>query len=49
VAGQNRELIEKYSREATILALLGCAAIVIVYIIIHRRRKARRATACGCE
>jgi membrane protein DedA with SNARE-associated domain len=49
VAGQNRELIEKYSREATILALLGCAVIVIVYIIIHRRRKARRATACGCE
>ena len=49
VAGQNRELIEKYSREATILALLGCAVIVIVYIIIHRRRKARRATTCGCE
>lgn len=49
VAGQNRELIEKYSREATILALFGCAVIVIAYIIIHRRRKARRATACGCE
>jgi membrane protein DedA with SNARE-associated domain len=42
VAGQNRELIEKYSREATILALAGCAVIVITYIAIHRRRKARQ-------
>lgn len=49
VAGQNRELIEKYSREATVLAVAGCAVIVIVYIIIHRRRKARRTTAYGCE
>lgn len=49
VAGQNRELIEKYSREATIMAVVGCVVIVIVYIIIHRRRKARQTTACGCE
>jgi membrane protein DedA with SNARE-associated domain len=42
IAGQNRELIEKYSREATILALAGCVVIVIAYIIIHRRRKIRQ-------
>jgi membrane protein DedA with SNARE-associated domain len=42
VAGQNRDLIEKYSREATILALIGCVVIVAVYIVVHRRRKAAK-------
>ncbi len=42
VAGQNRELIEKYSREATILAVISCVVIVVAYIIIHRRRKAHQ-------
>ena len=44
VAGQNRDLIEKYSREATLLALASCVVIVIAYIIVHRRRKARQST-----
>lgn len=39
IAGQNRELIEKYSREATILTIAGCAVIIVAYIAIHRRRK----------
>ncbi len=41
VAGQNRDMIEKYSREATILALLGCAVVIVVYVIVHRRRNVR--------
>lgn len=45
VAGQNRHLIEKYSRGATVVALIGCAAVIIAYIVIHRRRKARQASA----
>lgn len=40
VAGQNQELIHRYSREATLIALAGCAAIIAVYVWIHRRRKA---------
>jgi membrane protein DedA with SNARE-associated domain len=38
VAGQNRELIEKYSRQGTIGALLLCAAIIAVYVCVHRRK-----------
>ncbi len=39
VAGQNQELIHRYSREATILAIAGCALLIAVYVWIHRRRK----------
>ncbi|MCC7300279.1 MAG: DedA family protein [Verrucomicrobia bacterium] len=45
VAGQNSELIQEYSREATILAVGSCVAIIIVYVIIHRRRKSRQSIA----
>ncbi|MCU0856943.1 MAG: DedA family protein [Pontiellaceae bacterium] len=45
VAGQNRALIEKYSREATILTVIGCVIIVVVYMMIQRRRKNRRLSA----
>ena len=44
-SGQNRELIEKYSREATVLAITGCIVIVIAYIIVRRQRKTRQTTA----
>jgi membrane protein DedA with SNARE-associated domain len=44
-AGQNHDLIEKYSREATVLALAGCAIIVVTYIAIHRKRKTATPTA----
>lgn len=43
LAGQNRALIEKYSREATIGALLFCAVVIAVYVALYRRKK-RRAT-----
>jgi membrane protein DedA with SNARE-associated domain len=43
VAGQNRALIEQYSRSATLWVLAGCAAIITLYVVIHRRRKARAA------
>lgn len=45
VAGENRDLIEKYSREGTILTLAGCVVVVLSYGMIHRRRKARRSRA----
>ncbi|MDD3276529.1 MAG: DedA family protein [Kiritimatiellales bacterium] len=45
VAGQNRELIEKYSREATVLTITGCVGIIIAYILIRRYLKARRSAA----
>jgi len=40
VAGQNRELIEKYSHQATILLLTSCAVILAVYVAVRRRRRA---------
>jgi membrane protein DedA with SNARE-associated domain len=43
VAGQNKELITRYSREATILAVLGCTALIAVYAYVHRRRNPRPA------
>ncbi len=41
VAGQNKELIEKYSKSAVAWALIAVAAIIAVYVVIHKRRKAR--------
>lgn len=40
VAGQNHELIEKYSKSATMWALAGVAILIAGYIWIHKRRKA---------
>ena len=39
VAGENQALIEKYSHQATISAVAGCAVIIAVYVWVHRRRK----------
>jgi membrane protein DedA with SNARE-associated domain len=45
VAGQNKDLITKYSREATVLALVSCAVMIAVYVVVHKRRKAAAAAA----
>lgn len=45
IAGQNKELIQQYSRSATLWVLALCAVVVAVYIQYHRRRKAIAATA----
>jgi membrane protein DedA with SNARE-associated domain len=39
VAGGNEELIHTYSREATIVLLFFCAALLAFYWIRHRRRQ----------
>jgi membrane protein DedA with SNARE-associated domain len=39
VAGQNKDLIAKYSREATLLALVGCFVIIAVYVVAHKKRR----------
>lgn len=41
VAGQNQDLIKKYSKEATLLAIGGCAVIIAVYVWVQRRRAAQ--------
>ena len=38
IAGQNEDLIKQYSREATILVLIGCVVLITVYVVVHRRR-----------
>lgn len=40
VAGQNKDLIEKYSHQATLGALGACGLIIVVYIWVHKRRRA---------
>ena len=40
VAGQNKDLIETYSKQATLAALAGCALVIVIYIWVHRRRRA---------
>lgn len=42
IAGQNKELISRYSREATVLVLVSCMVIVALYVYFYRR-KVRRA------
>jgi len=42
VAGQNEELWHRYSRQATVVAVAGCAVILAVYVALHRRRAAAR-------
>ena len=39
VVGQNKELIEKYLHQATLGALVFCAAAIAVYVVIHKRRQ----------
>lgn len=41
VAGQNKDLIERYSHQATLGALGFCAVAITVYVIVHKRRQAR--------
>ena len=41
VAGQNKELIEQYSHQATLGALAFCAVAITVYVVVHKRRQAR--------
>lgn len=40
VAGQNKDLIERYSRSAVAWALAAVVAIIVIYAVVHRRRKA---------
>lgn len=40
VAGQNKELIERYSHQATIGVLVFCAVVIAVYIYRHKKRRA---------
>lgn len=44
VAGRNREVIEKYSREWTLWLLAGCAVLVVGYIFWYRSRRIPQAT-----
>jgi membrane protein DedA with SNARE-associated domain len=39
VAGQNRQLIERYSREATLVLLASCAVLIGIYVAVRRRRR----------
>jgi membrane protein DedA with SNARE-associated domain len=39
IAGQNRELIEAYSKSATLWALAGVTVLIVGYIVFHHRRK----------
>ncbi len=41
-AGKNQELIKKYSHQATILALAGCALLIAVYVLLHIRKKRKQ-------
>jgi len=43
VAGQNKDLIDRYSKSAMAWALAAVVAIVAIYVVIHRRRKAAKA------
>lgn len=43
VAGQNEELIKRYSREATIGALVSCVILIGVYSWYQRRKATKRA------
>jgi len=38
VAGQNEELIKRYSHQATAAALAACVVIIAVYVYVYRRR-----------
>ncbi len=49
IAGQNQELIKKYSKSATIGALLFCAAVLGIYILIYRKRAAKNAMSGAAE
>lgn len=39
VAGQNEELIKRYSHQAIIAAILFCGVVLVGYAIWHKRRK----------
>ena len=45
VAGQNQELIHKYSREATISAMIACCIIIAIYVYVQRRKKQKESMA----
>ena len=42
MAGQNEELIRQYSRQATMAVLGGCAALIFVYVVVHRRKSGKK-------
>ncbi len=39
--GKSEDLWKPYLQKATIAALAGCAVLIVVYVWVHRRRKAR--------
>ena len=39
--GKSEDLWKPYLQKATIAALAGCAVLIVIYVWIHRRRKAR--------
>jgi membrane protein DedA with SNARE-associated domain len=45
VAGQNRELIKRYSHQATLAVLVACAVLMALYVWNHRRKRRRAAAA----
>jgi membrane protein DedA with SNARE-associated domain len=42
--GENQELIEQYSRHAVVDILIFSAVLAGIYILVHRRRRARGST-----
>lgn len=40
--GANQELIERYSRDAVVDIVIFSAVLIAIYVMIHRRRHARR-------
>lgn len=43
VVGNNKELWKQYSRQWTVWVLVGCVAVVVVYVWFYRRKKRRAA------
>jgi len=41
ICGRNIDLIKKYSRECTVAVVIGSTIVVVVYVWLHRRQKAR--------
>ena len=47
VAGQSEALWRPYLKMATIIALVCCAILLVVYVFIHRRRSSRISASAG--
>ena len=45
ICGRNIDLIKQHSRQCTIAVVIGSVILVVVYVWLHRRRKARYGSA----